>query len=181
MKNIVCVECWADRYFFGSLLNDFDLIRKEKNKNEVIKAITTRVKDNFLIGIIDEDKKDILTNPNLKEFELLKTNKNLKIYKHKINFQFIFALSPIAFETWLLEFIKLQNKTIQDFKYSDFDNFLQETKNESIHKVERFKNIIKYVLQNYSETENHINYTKKYLDYLLEKKYDFNIDTFLEI
>ena len=181
MKSIVCVECWADRYFFGSLLNDFDLIRKEKNKNEVIKAITKRVKDSFLIWIIDQDNKDILLNPNLKEFELIKTDKNIKIYKHKINFQFIFALSPTAFESWLNEFIKLQYQTLQDFDYTNFDSFLQETKNESIHKVERFKNIIKYVLKNYSKTDNHINFTKKHLDYLLEKKYQFDINTFLEI
>ncbi|WP_395053467.1 hypothetical protein [Flavobacterium sp.] len=182
MKNIVCVECWADRYFFGRLLNDFDLIRKEKNKNQVIKAFgNLKIKDKFLIGIVDEDKEDILINPNLKEFEILKTNINIKIYKHKINFHFIFALSPIAFESWLLEYINLQNQTLEDFDYSDFDSFLQETKNESIHKVDRFKNVINYVMQNYNMTDNHINYTKIHLDYLIEKKYQFNIDEFLEI
>ena len=75
----------------------------------------------------------------------------------------------------------MQYQTLQDFDYTNFDSFLQETKNESIHKVERFKNIIKYVLKNYSKTDNHINFTKKHLDYLLEKKYQFDINTFLEI
>ena len=32
---LIGVECWADKYFFGRLLNDNNLIRKEKNKQEV--------------------------------------------------------------------------------------------------------------------------------------------------
>ena len=35
--SIVGVECNADRYFFGRLLNDKKLIRKERNDIEVIR------------------------------------------------------------------------------------------------------------------------------------------------
>ena len=52
---LIGVECWADKYFFGRLLNDNNLIRKEKNKQEVIKGVVVRNKGNFSIGIIDID------------------------------------------------------------------------------------------------------------------------------
>ena len=41
---LIGVECWADKYFFGRLLNDKNLIRKEKNKQEVIKELLLEAK-----------------------------------------------------------------------------------------------------------------------------------------
>jgi hypothetical protein len=181
MEKIVCVECWADRYFFGQLLNDFQIVRKEKNKNEVIKAITERVGDKFLIGIVDEDRKDTLKIPKLKDFKLLKTDRNHSIYKHKINFQFIFVLFPVAFESWLFEFLKSQNKSLEDFDYNDFETFKKEVKSESIHKVEKYKNIVSFVIKSYKNSDNHIHTIKKQLEYLIEKKYQFNEIEFLQI
>ncbi len=181
MEKIVCVECWADRYFFGQLLNDFQIVRKEKNKNEVIKAITERVGDKFLIGIVDEDKNDTLKIPKLKDFKFLKTTDNHTIYKHKSNFQFIFVLAPVAFESWFFEFIKSQNKTLQDFDYQDFESFKKEAKSQSIHKVEKYKNIVSFVIKSHKKSDNHIHTIKKQLEYLLEKKYRFSEIEFLKI
>jgi hypothetical protein len=45
---------------------------------------------------------------------------------------------------------------------------------------ERFKNVINFVIDNFQETENHILKLKIQLDYIIEKRYDFNIDEFLK-
>ena len=39
MNRSIRVECWADSYFFGRLLANKALIRKEKNKAEVFKSM----------------------------------------------------------------------------------------------------------------------------------------------
>ncbi|MGC4128990.1 MAG: hypothetical protein QM564_05380 [Bergeyella sp.] len=155
-------------------------IRKEKNKNEVIKAFD-RVKDHFLIGIVDEDRKDLLKNPNLKGFEKIKEGNSFKIYKDKEKSHFIFALCPKAFEDWIFQFLKHQKTELSEFGYSDFESFKKETKSEQIDKDEKFRKLVKYIVNNYESSDNHINSFKKHLDYLLLENYKFDIVIFNKI
>lgn len=177
MERVVAVECFADKYFFGKLLQNEKCIRKEKNKNEVIKAFS-RVKGEFLIGIVDEDRKDLLLNPNLKSFELIKTGNNFKIYKDKTKYQFIFALCPKAFEDWICQFLECQEKDLQEFEYADFDSFKRETKSEQIDKEIKYKNLVRHILQTYPDFDNHIKEFKLHIDYLLNETYNFDINKF---
>ncbi|HAO05497.1 MULTISPECIES: hypothetical protein [Chryseobacterium] len=177
MERVVAVECFADKYFFGKLLQNEKRIRKEKNKNEVIKAFE-RVKGEFLIGIVDEDRKDLLLNPNLKSFEKIKEGNSFKIYKDKTKYQFIFALCPKAFEDWLCQFLKLQSKDLIEFDYIDFESFKKETKSEQIDKESKYKNLVKHIIQTYPDFDNHIKEFKIHIDYLLTETYNFNLERF---
>lgn len=177
MERSVAVECFADKYFFGKLLQNEKCIRKEKNKNEVIKAFE-RVRGEFLIGIVDEDRKDLLLNPNLKGFVKLKEGKSFKIYKDKTKYQFIFALCPKAFEDWISQFLEYQNKNLLEFDYTDFESFKRETKSEQIHKEIKYKNLVKHILQTYPNSDNHIKEFKIHIDYLLTETYQFNLNKF---
>lgn len=182
MKSLICVECHADRYFFGRLVNDTNLIRKEKNKNEVIKAITQRVKDQFIIGVVDEDRSDLLKDKSLSSFELILEEDECKIYKHKNNCQFIFVLRPNEFEMWLNDFLKLKNKTIKDFGYSGLEEFTKkESKSIKPESYPRFKEVITFVIDSHSEDVNFIHKMKKKLEYLIEKKYTFDKNEFLNV
>lgn len=178
--NIVAVECFADQYFFGKLLGNKEFIRKEKNKNEVIKAFS-RVKDNFLIGIVDEDRKDLLSNPNVQSFKLLKNRGDFKVYKDKNKFHFIFVLSPKAFEDWIIRFVESKGEQLSSFGYSDFDEFRKETKDCNISKDSRYTKLVNYILQNYQNDDNHISDFKKHIDYLITHKYNFNEVNFCKI
>lgn len=180
MERVVAVECFADKYFFGKLLQNEKRIRKEKNKNEVIKAFE-RVKGEFLIGIVDEDRKDLLLNPNLKSFEKIKEGKNFKIYKDKTKYQFIFALCPKAFEDWICQFLESQKIDLNKFGYADFEAFKKETKSEQIDKEIKYKNLVKHILDTYPNFDNHIKDFKNHIDYLLKETYQFNIDLFKKI
>ena len=87
-------ECNADRYFFGRLLENKNIIRKERNDLEVINGVANKSKGNFSIGIIDVDKQKKLPT----EFEIIFENNNSNIYKHKTNFQFLILVGPRQME-----------------------------------------------------------------------------------
>lgn len=175
--SLVGVECNADRYFFGRLLNDKSIIRKERNDKAVIDGVSVRSKNNFSVGIIDVDKnKKIPTN-----FKILVENDNNKIYKHSSNCQFIILIGPRQFEHWINEFLKLNNTTIQSFGFINFDDFMQNSKTLNPEKEIRFKSVIDFVFEKINENENHIQSLKNQLEYILEKKYQFSLNEFLEI
>ncbi|WP_294300074.1 hypothetical protein [uncultured Chryseobacterium sp.] len=177
MERVIAVECFADKYFFGKLLQNEKRIRKEKNKNEVIKAFE-KVKGAFLIGIVDEDRKELLLDPNLKSFEKIKEGRSFKIYKDKTKYHFIFALCPKAFEDWIYQFLKCQNKELSEFGYINFESFMKETKSEQIDKEIKYKNLVKHVIQTYPDSDNHIKEFKIHIDYLLTETYQFNLEKF---
>lgn len=174
---IIGVECNADRYFFGRLLNDKSLIRKERNDTEVINGVTIRSKGSFSIGIIDVDK-----NKKIPEsFVLIYGNNNTKIYKHKDNCQFLITIGPRQFEHWINDFLKNKNYKVEDFKFENFDKFMQTSKSLKPETDLRFKEIIDAVIGNYHMDNNHVLILKKHLIYIIEKKYDFSITEFNNI
>lgn len=173
----VGVECFADQYFFGRLIQNKDFIRKEKNDTEVIRGITERGKDNFLIGIIDIDKNKKIPAEYVEVF----TSDNTTIYKHQVNCQFLMLVGPRQFEHWIKKFLTDCDKSAEDFGYDDFNEFMEDSKSVSPQKSGRFKSLMDFVFENYKTNDNHIHLMKKHLDYLIEKQYDFDKDEFLKI
>ena len=175
--SLVGVECNADRYFFGRLLGNKNLIRKERNDFEVIKGVSVRSKGNFSLGIIDVDKKKKLPV----DFVIVFENPNNQIYKHINNCQFIILIGPRQFEHWINEFLRLQLVTIESFGFINFEDFMQKSKTLNPEKEIRFKSVIDFVFEKIDENESHIQSLKKQLEYILEKKYQFNQIDFLKI
>lgn len=175
--SLVGVECNADRYFFGRLLNNKKLIRKERNDIEVIKGVCVRSKGHFSIGIIDVDKDKKIPN----DFTGIYRDANTHIFKHNQNCQFLILIGPRQFEHWINEYLRLKNSSVLEFGFSTFDDFMQNSKTISPEKEEKFKNVMNFVFENLSENENHILKLKRQLEYILDKKYQFNIDEFQNI
>ncbi|KFF17018.1 hypothetical protein [Chryseobacterium sp. JM1] len=175
--SIIGVECNADRYFFGRLLNNKGLIRKERNDTEVIKSVAVKSKGNFSVGIIDIDKNKKIP----KNFNLIYENNHTKIFKHTENCQFLIAIGPRQFEHWINEFLKNKNINVEDFDFESFDKFMQTSKSLKPEMDIRFKNIIDVVIQNYDTDDNHILTLKKHLEYIIETKYHFSITEFNKI
>ncbi|MES2486602.1 MAG: hypothetical protein V4581_11740 [Bacteroidota bacterium] len=174
---LVGVECFADQYFFGRLINNRDFIRKERNDKEVIEGVTKRSRGNFSIGIIDIDKNKKIPI----EYQELCASNNTTIYKHNINCQFLMLVGPRQFEHWIKEYLTSVNKKAEDFGYNDFNGFMEESKSVKPEKNERFKRVMDFVFENFEADNNHIHLMKKHLAYLIEKKYDFDKDEFLNI
>ncbi len=175
--NCIGVECNADKYFFGRLLNDKKLIRKERNDIEVIRGVVERSKGNFSVGIIDVDKNKKMPDT----FIQLKENDNTQIYKHNDRFQFLILIGPRQFEHWIRGFLTLKNKNIEDFDFIDFNQFMECSKSINPEKDERFKSVIDYVFECLEDEHNHILELKKQLRYIIEKRYNFDIDEFNNI
>ncbi len=174
---LVGVECWADMYFFGRLLNDKNIIRKESNDDAVIDGVVTRSKGNFSIGIVDVDKDEKIP----RDFAQIYKSENAQIFKHNQNCQFLILIGPRQFEHWINEYLKVKNSSVEDFGFINFVEFMQKSKSLKPVNDERFKNLINYVFENFNEDENHILKLKRQLEYILEKKYQFNIDEFQNI
>lgn len=180
MEKSVRVECWGDNYFFGKLLANKSLIRKEKNKAEVFKSIKERAKGIFSVCIVDSDGDEI--EPFLGTLQIEErffVCDELEIIKIKDNPYFILQLFPKEFEKWIKEYIeKSCGKTLTDFGYNSDKEFEEDSKviPERLINNKRFIALIDFVLQNCDKTENHINKTKRVLKYLIENKYQADIN-----
>ncbi|WP_376777397.1 hypothetical protein [Flavobacterium covae] len=174
---VVGVECNADRYFFGRLLENKNLIRKERNDTEVISGVVVRSRGNFSIGIIDVDKDKKLPS----EFTKISEGITTQIFKHNSNCQFLILVGPRQFEHWINEYLKGKEVSVENFGFTIFNDFMETSKSIKPEANEKFKNVIDYIFSTYKDEENHILKLKRQLEYILEKKYQFNIEEFLEI
>lgn len=180
MNRIIRVECWADFYFFGRLLENKELIRKEKNKPEVFKSIKDRSRGEFSIGIVDSDNESI--DGYIKGFEVeyrLAFCAEVELYKLRDFHYYIILLSPKEFESWIVRFIENDcQRKLSEFGYDDFKAFTIDSKviYEKLVQNEKFKNILDFVLQNLGNSDNHIRKLKLILQYLIEKKYMVDIN-----
>jgi hypothetical protein len=189
MKRIIGVECWADYYFFGKLLMDEKLIRKEKNKQEVVKGIIERSKGGFSIGIVDHDNEDLISYINKKykignkiECEIedsISICDEINVVKIKNYPYFIIQLLPNEFENWIIQFLENNcNKSLKEFGYNNFEEFKDDSKviYERLINNEKFITLIKFVLKSQADSKSHINKLKIILEYLIEKNYMADIN-----
>jgi hypothetical protein len=191
MKRFIFVECYADKYFFGKLIQDETLINKVAGKDELINTIINNRKNIFTIAIIDKDKTELKD-----KFGKSREHKNIKIeygyiYENEIEVfkieerpLFIIQISPIEFEKWINEFVKNNGKKIEDFEFASLEDFEENHCKKHLDKLkedEKFKKVMKFVLDNYVVTDNSINRLKQTLTYLIEKNYKTDIKKLKEI
>ncbi len=181
MEKIIGVECWADKLFFERLLNNKKIIRKEKNKSEVFKSVTVRSRGNFSIGIVDKDDREIgfyFRNDEIEKVVLI--DEFTEVIKLKNSFHFIIQLQPKEFERWINSFVEKCGKQLGDFGYSNIQEFMKDSKSlpEKLNGNKRFQSVIAFVFENLETVDNHILRTKRILEYLVEKKYNADIEKY---
>jgi len=179
MQRVIRVECWADSYFFGELLLNKDLIRKEKNRAEVFKSIRKRSKGEFSIGIVDSDNDAI--EPFIKGFKIEQrffVCEEVELIKLENYHYYIIQLHPKEFEKWIVKFIENNcGKNLSEFGYNDYEEFENDSKviPEKLYKNERFISLVNYVLTKHITSDNHINKIKVVLEYLIKNTYTADI------
>jgi hypothetical protein len=178
--SLIGVECWCDNYFFGKLLRNDKLIKKEKNKNAVLVGLK-KAQDRVAIGIIDHDYDENLPLKILNDFEVIFNSEFTSVYKNLNYFQFVFILKPYALEKWLLRYLEIQNISISNFGYSNPKEFIIDSKNCNSSMTSNFKLLIAHILDNYLNTANHIHLIKRQLDYILENKFNFDKTDFTNV
>lgn len=179
MDRSIGVECWADKYFFGRLLQNKNWVRKEKNKTEVIKSLTLRSKGLFSIGIVDKDRKEIDSYFTEKLVEVvIPIDEFTQIIKLKDNSHYLIELCPNEFEDWIVSFLNSCGRNVTEFGYQNIHEFKEDSKviEPKLLNNERFLSVLNLILKQSVQSENHINKVRRVILYLLDKKYEADIN-----
>ena len=161
----VIPECYIDTNLIEFLLNA--KVNHQHSCNNVIKALNDK-KDEFAIGIIDNDKRKVAYINDCKE--IIKT-KHLTLFKHKERNQYLITIYPAA-DGFILDCTIEQGIDVSHFGLPiNLKNFLKETKTITSNKDQRFKKLFK-------EIKNHkeISLLQKVLTYLCENKYQSDVE-----
>ncbi len=161
----VIPECYIDTNLIEFLLNA--KVNHQHSCNNVVKTLNNK-KDEFAIGIIDNDKRAVAY---IKDCEKIIETKRLKFFKHKERNQYLITISPAA-DRFILNIAKEQGVDVSNFELQiNLKDFLKETKTETSNKDQRFKKLFK-------EIKNHkeISLLQKVLTYLCENKYQSNVE-----
>lgn len=161
----VIPECYIDTNLIEFLLNA--KVNHQHSCNNVIKALNDK-KDEFAIGIIDNDKRKVAYINDCKE--IIKT-KHLTLFKHKERNQYLITISPAA-DGFILDCTIEQGIDVSHFGLpTNLKDFLKETKTITSNKDQRFKKLFK-------EIKNHkeISLLQKVLTYLCENKYQSDVE-----
>ena len=180
MKRVIGVECWADAYFFGRLIKQNELIRKEKNKPEVFKSIFDRSKDSFNIGIVDNDGEKI--ESFLREY-VIEQRVSIGGFGEVLKIAgkpwFIIQLAPVEFENWVAKFLDgFCERKLVDFGYGNIKEFCADSKvtQDKLLRKEKLLGVFNYVLQEFEKTDNYIKQTKRILEYLVNSNYQADLN-----
>lgn len=135
----VIPECFIDTNLIEFLLNA--KVNHQHCCNNVVKALNNK-KDEFAIGIIDNDKRAVAY---IKDCEKIRETKRLNFFKHRERNQYLITISPAA-DRFILNIAEEQGVDISNFELSiNFKEFLKETKTETSNKDQRFKKLFKEI------------------------------------
>lgn len=164
LSNVI-PECFIDTNLIEFLLNA--KVNHQHSCNNVIKELNNK-KDEFAIGIIDNDKRAVAY---IKDCEKMRETKRLKFFKHRERNQYLITIYPAA-DGFILDCTIEQGIDVSHFGLpTNLKDFLKETKTITSNKDQRFKKLFK-------EIKNHkeISLLQKVLTYLCENKYQSDVE-----
>jgi len=114
----------------------------QKGCGTVGRTMKQRLINEFALGIIDKDKKDL---DYLNDFEEVVNQVTLLLFKHRSKPHYMIQIQP-AIERFILNAAKSVNVSIEEFGLPpDFEAFKKVSKTEQSKKDPRFKNLFKAV------------------------------------
>lgn len=165
----VIPECYVDTNLVETLVPPQRGYNHQKGCGTVTKVMKEHFADNFALGIVDKDKKEL---DYLKEFDLVLAKGSLELHKHKVRNHFIIRVVP-AMERFILHNANKAGVNIEDFGLpSDFDRFRKTTKTVNSKKDERFKQLFRELRRhNLADLE----LLSTIINYLVAHPYDSDI------
>jgi len=165
----VIPECYVDTNLVETLVPPHRGYNHQKGCGTVTKVMKEHFADNFALGIVDKDKKEL---DYLKEFDLVLAKGSLELHKHKVRNHFIIRVVP-AIERFILHNVNAAGINLEDFGIpSDFDRFRKTTKTVNSKKDERFKQLFRELRRrNLAELE----LLSAIINYLVAHPYDSDI------
>ena len=113
---------------------------------DVANQLKNKLKNKISLGIIDEDKNKGPAAKYFSEFNLVKTENNLILKKHKDRKQYLVLVCP-EMEEWLMNDADSININPTDFELPEsMKGFKEITKTQDIDRNEGFKRFVKKLL-----------------------------------
>lgn len=161
-------ECYIDTNITEYLL-DFHGVNHQKGCNAVAKnMMKTSLKDQFAIGIIDNDKRQ---HSYVNEFEELAHSEYITLLKHKSKSHYLVLISP-AMDQFIMDCAREQEINLQDYGLpTTLAEFTRITKDVKAKNDYRFKRLFEAI-----KNSHEILLLYSVLQYLNESKYHCEIE-----
>jgi hypothetical protein len=173
MSSNECIipECYVDSCLVEVLLfAGRNHVNHQKGNGTVAKRIKEEFSNEFCVGIIDEDRRDL---DYLKEFNLGIESAGLKLWKHKLKHQYIIQIKPVI-EQWIINVCENSEISLVQFTLPDeIKSLKKESKSKESKKDIRFINLFKEMLRKDCEEVIKL---KSWLEYLKKEKYSADIN-----
>ena len=112
----------------------------QKGCGTVARTMKNSLGDEFALGIVDKDKKEL---DYLKEFDEVKNTGSLVLHKHKNKNHYIIQICPVI-EKFIFKAAEATGLSVVDYDLpSDLEQFKKESKTEQSKKDVRFRNLFK--------------------------------------
>lgn len=160
-------ECYIDTNLAEYLLNSHG-VNHQKGCNAVAKKMMeSNLKDQFSIGIIDNDKRQ---HSYLNEFTEIARTQHLTLLKHKSRPHYFVRITP-AMDQFILDCVTDQGINLQDYGLpSELAEFTKITKDVKAKNDYRFKSLFG-ALENCEE----IKVFRSVLNYMNDKQYNCDL------
>ena len=160
-------ECYIDTNLAEYLLDSHG-VNHQKGCNAVAKKMMeSNLKDQFSIGIIDNDKRQ---HSYVSEFEEIARTQHVTLLKHKERPHYFIRISP-AMDKFLLDCAAEQGINLQDYGMpSEFSEFTKMTKDVKAKNDYRFKSLFGALAESKELLK-----LRSVINYLNDKQY--NCDT----
>jgi hypothetical protein len=140
-------ECYVDTRVAEIVGQANKRFNHQHSCGDVANQLKNVFKDRMALGIIDEDKNKGAAAKYFLEFDIIKSENNLVLKKHKEQKHYLVLICP-EMEKWLTNEAVYANLKLRDFELPDEMKGLKAlTKAQSIQKHEGFKRFIKALIR----------------------------------
>ena len=166
-------ECYIDTNLAEYLLDSHG-VNHQKGCNAVAKKMMeSNLKDQFSIGIIDNDKRQ---HSYVSEFTEIAHTQHIALLKHRERPHYFVRISP-AMDQFILDCVAERGINLQDFGLpSDLSEFTKITKDVKAKNDYRFKSLFGAI-----ENSKEIIILRSLLNYLNDKQYKCDTTELLQI
>jgi hypothetical protein len=166
-------ECFLDTSLVEVLLECSDAVNHKKGNSSVIKIMSEgRLRNNFVVAVIDDDKVKVKGLEDFVKIEKL-CKAGLKFFNHSERNHYIIQLSP-AIELWLLNECSKGDVNLSLYDLPGSLKGLRSMKGISQRKDERFKRLFRDMLNN--DKCDEIIELKRWLIFFRDNNYNSNLD-----
>jgi len=164
-------ECYVDSCLIEVLLNaNRSHVNHQKGNGKVAREMKIKFANDFCVGIIDEDRKQL---DYLGGFDLRIDANDLKLWKHKSWHQYMIQICPVI-EDWILTVSSETGLRLQEYNLPvSLIGLKKVTKSVTSKHDERFIRLFKDLLKKESKPMIRL---KNWLEFLKANKYNADIN-----